>query len=365
MIAIDRRYIRYFDWISFFLMLILSIIGLAFVLSATYRVEQPRSLFFNKQLFGIVSGIVLYLGCCFVDYRSHQRWGYFLFLITLILLIVTIIKGSIGLGAQRWFSLGIIKFQPSELAKVFFPAFATYYLTMAEQSTKLKKFSVLLSFLTISTLLIRKQPDLGTALIILFSGLALLWGAGLSRVFFIWCCCISILAAPLLWRCLKPYQKKRIAVFLGEGDPARERYQIEQSKIAIGSGGLTGKGFLQGTQNKLFFLPEGRTDFIFSVICEEWGFIGALLILLLYSLLFLRLLYIIFTIPNLFAQLFALGLILPIVFSTIINIAMVIGLLPVVGIPLPFLSYGISHIWISFLSLGIVNSIAMRRFYRV
>lgn len=362
---IDRRYIRYFDWVSFFLILVLCAIGLAFVLSATYKVEQPRSLFFNKQLFGIISGLILYLGCCCIDYRSHQRWGYFLYLITLVLLVVTIIKGSIGLGAQRWFSLGIIKFQPSELAKLFFPAFATYYLSIDEQSSKFKKFSIVLGFLSIGALLVRKQPDLGTALIILFSGLVLLWGAGLSRIFFISCCCISLMAAPLLWSCLKPYQKKRIAVFLGDGDPARERYQIEQSIIAIGSGGLLGKGFLQGTQNKLLFLPEGRTDFIFSVLCEEWGFIGALIIIVVYLLLFLRLIYIIFTIPSLFAQLFALGLLLPIVISTIINIAMVIGFLPVVGIPLPFLSYGISHIWISFLSLGIINSIAMRRFYRV
>lgn len=362
MLMIDQRSIRNFDWITFFLVLFLSAIGLAFVLSATYKIEQPYSLFFNKQLFGIISGIFLYGMASVIDYRSHQRWGYFLYLMTLVLLVITIIKGSIGMGAQRWISLGIVKFQPSELAKLFFPAFFTYYLSLQQLVTR-KQFAILLSALMIGVLLVRKQPDLGTALIILFSGLLLLWLAGLSRTFFYWCIGLSLLATPLLWHCLKPYQKKRIAVFLGDGDAVRERYQIEQSTIAIGSGGLLGKGFLKGTQNKLSFLPEGRTDFIFSVICEEVGFIGALILLILYSLLFLRLLYIVISIPIFYTQLFALGLILPIILSTIINIAMVMGLLPVVGIPLPFLSYGISHIWITFVSLGIVNSITMQRFY--
>src|SRR5262249_48895149 len=143
----------------------------------------------------------------------------------------------------------------------------------------------------------------------------------------------------------------------------KERYQIEQSRIAIGSGGLAGKGFLNGTQNKFQFLPESRTDFIFAVICEEWGFLGALIVIFLYAALFIRLFYVISTIKNVFAQLLAIGLIIHIVLSTLINMSMVVGLMPIVGIPLPFLSYGISNLWICFASLGWFNSIAMRRFY--
>ncbi len=217
--------------------------------------------------------------------------------------------------------------------------------------------------LLISFLLILKQPDLGTALIVLFSGILLLWLAGINRKFFTIAFMGCVLAAPLLWHCLKPYQKNRIMVFLGQGDSRKERYQIEQSRIAVGSGGLAGKGFLNGTQNKFMFLPESRTDFIFAVICEEWGFLGALILIGLYLTLFIRLFYVIATIKNFYAQLLATGLIIHIVFSTLINMCMVIGLLPIVGIPLPFISYGVSNLWISFASLGWLNSIATRRFY--
>src|SRR5581483_5040624 len=174
----------------------------------------------------------------------------------------------------------------------------------------------------------------------------------IGKRFFIYCFCFSLLGAPILYKLLRPYQRKRIEVFLGQGDKKKERYQIEQAKIAIGSGGLWGKGFLQGTQNKFMFLPESRTDSIFAVICEEWGFVGALSLLLLYLLLFIRFLYVVATIKNFFAQLLAYGLIIHIIISTIINIGMVCGLLPIVGIPLPFMSYGISHIWITFMSVG-------------
>jgi rod shape determining protein RodA len=152
-------------------------------------------------------------------------------------------------------------------------------------------------------------------------------------------------------------------VFLGEGDARKERYQIEQSYIAVGSGGLCGKGFLKGTQNTLQFLPESRTDFIFAVVCEEWGFLGALIILWLYLLLFYRFLTIIGTIKDFYAQLLAVGLIIHIIISTFMNIGMALGLLPIVGIQLPFMSYGVTYLWITFASLGWFNSIAMRRFY--
>ncbi|HSW73922.1 MAG TPA: FtsW/RodA/SpoVE family cell cycle protein, partial [Candidatus Limnocylindria bacterium] len=201
------------------------------------------------------------------------------------------------------------------------------------------------------------------ALTILFSGMVMLWLAGLSHRFFLTIALVCTVAAPALWYSLKDYQKQRIMVFMGYGDARKERYQIEQSAIAIGSGGLTGKGFLNGTQNKFHFLPESRTDFIFSVIAEETGFVGALLLLCIYALLFWRMLAIIMTIKAPLLQLLAIGLILHIVFSTIINVGMVIGLLPVVGIPLPLVSYGLSNLWVTLATLGWFNGIAMRRFY--
>ncbi|MBY0109812.1 MAG: rod shape-determining protein RodA [Candidatus Babeliaceae bacterium] len=363
MLNLDRRSLRFFDWQSLFITFILTLIGLCVVLSATYTPEEPYSLFFKKQLFGILSGFLLYILFCSVDYRILTRWGFFIYFVVIALLLFTMIKGSIGMGAQRWVSLGFIKFQPSELAKLFFPAFFVYYLTSEKKQLKtLFDFLPILITIMVSILLILKQPDLGTALIILFTGGLLLYMAGLSRKFFLIVFCICAASGPLLWHFLKPYQRQRILTFLGEGDSRKERYQIEQSCIAIGSGGLWGKGYLHGTQNRLRFLPEGRTDFIFSVLCEEFGFIGALFAITLYCLLFYRFFLLLLSLEQGLTQLLALGLMSHIIFSTIVNISMVLGLLPVVGIPLPLMSYGITHSWITLASLGWLNGIAARRF---
>lgn len=346
-------------------MIIFSCVGLLFVFSATYKIDIPYSLFFKKQALGIASGFVIYFIFSCIDYRTLERIGYFLYFAVIIILIITLIKGSIGLGGRRWIDLKLFKFQPSELAKLFFPPFFTYYIQSEKDSWKLefKDYMPLLGMLLFSFLLIAKQPDLGTALIITFTGFTMLWLARIDWKFFLSLILILSISSPILWKCLRPYQKKRIEVFFGAGDSRKERYQIEQSKIAIGSGGLVGKGFLKGTQNKLMFLPEGRTDFIFSVLCEETGFTGALAIIILYFLMFFRFFYVISTMKGFFVQLLATGLVMHIIFATIINISMVIGMLPIVGIPLPFMSYGVSHLWITFATLGFFNSIAMRRFY--
>ena len=202
---------------------------------------------------------------------------------------------------------------------------------------------------------------MGSALLILFFGLTVLWVAGLSRRFFVIGMCMFLISAPLAYQHLKPYQKRRILTLFGYGSAHNERYQIEQSKIAIGSGGIYGKGFMKGTQNKLGFLPEDHTDFIFSVVCEEWGLIGALFVIGLFCLLFSRLLFMIMGLPMLFEQLLALGLLMPILYSTLINIGMVLGILPTVGIPLPFLTYGLTHTWITLINFGLLHNIALRR----
>jgi len=367
MIAVNKRFFRHFDWISFCLMVTLALLGALFIFSTTYKPEQPFSLFFKKQLFGIVAGIILYMIGSLIDYRVWMRVGYFLYLATIGLLVFTIIKGSIGMGAQRWINLFFFRVQPSELIKLLFPAFVAYYLHTHKntESFSFKHFIPLIATIGVSLLLIVKQPDLGTALIILFSSIILLWLAGINKKFFLYGFLIALVSAPISWRFLKEYQKKRIYTFLGQGKSRKERYQIEQSHIAIGSGGLLGKGLLQGTQNRLLFLPESRTDFIFSVLCEERGFIGAFFALLLYLLLFLRLLFFTSTLQKPIMQLFAIGLVIHIMLSTIINIAMVTGLLPIVGIPLPFMSYGLSNLWVNFISLGWFQSIVMQRTYIV
>jgi rod shape determining protein RodA len=365
MLFISKRFIRYYDWISFFLVLAIALIGITFVYSATFKhCAVDISIFFKKQLFGLLSGICIYFFCSMLDYRTVCRVGFFLYFASIGVLIFTMLKGSMGMGAQRWIDVGLFKFQPSELSKLFFPMFITYYFLNDKEVTRPPQRAFIIPFLIMlfSALLVLKQPDLGTSLILLFSGSVMFWFIGLSKKFFITLGIILLITTPISWQFLKTYQKKRILVFLGYGDSQKERYQIEQSKIAVGSGGFFGKGFLQGTQNKLSFLPESRTDFIFSVICEEIGLAGASFLLFLYFLLFFRLFLMISSLTTFYPLLLCLGLIMHIIFSTIINIGMVLDLLPVVGIPLPFASYGITHLWIGFASLGCINSITSQRY---
>lgn len=353
---------RKFDWTSFYLILTISIMGLLFIFSATYKPDAPFSIYFKKQLFGIISGALFYIFFSFIDHRQLMRFGYFFYFIIIGVLIFTMVKGSVAMGGRRWINLGFIKWQPSEMAKLLFPAFAAYFLHTQKNdfNFKFKDFIPTIIILLLSSVLILKQPDLGTALIVLFSGMIILWIAGLNKKFFIALAAITIFLAPISWKMLKDYQKKRILVFLGQGESRKERYQIEQSEIAIGSGGLFGKGYLKGTQNKLSFLPESRTDFIFSVLCEEAGFFGALLLIILYILLFLRLFLTIIQIESPVIQIFGLGIILHIFLSVLINMFMVTGLAPVVGIPLPLFSYGLTNLWIIFISFGWINSIKMQ-----
>jgi len=367
MFLLNKRFFRHFDWVTFFLLVTLSLLGLLFIFSATYKPSAPFSIFFKKQLFGIVAGIFLYLFVSLIDYRVWMRLGYFLYIVSVGLLIFTLVKGSIGMGAQRWIDLFFFKLQTAELVKLLFPAFFAHYLQTHKNTERIKfrHFIPVIFSLGISTFLILKQPDLGTALVFLLSGFLLLWLAGISKKFFIYGGLIFLISAPLSWNLLKEYQKKRITTFLGQGKSEKERYQLEQSHIAIGSGGMLGKGLLQGTQNRLLFLPESRTDFIFSVLCEELGFIGALFVLLLYLMLFLRLFSFIKTMQTPVMQLFGAGLIIHIILSTIINLFMVTGLLPIVGIPLPLMSYGLSNLWITFISLGWFHSISTQRTYVV
>jgi rod shape determining protein RodA len=365
MAVFDRRYVKNFDWLSFLLITTLACIGLMSVFSATYKMDAPYSTFFKKQLFGTLSGIGIYFLCCSVDYRKILQWGYIGYILVIGLLIFTLIKGTIGMGGQRWLGIGALHIQPSELVKLFFPAFLTYYFYTRRDyfENTWYDFIPILIPLCVSTILVLKQPDLGTAIVLFASGLITLWLAGLNKKFFIYGTLSAILAMPIMWHMLKPYQKTRVMVFLGQGNTHKERYQIEQAKIAIGSGGISGKGFLQGTQNKLRFIPEGRTDFIFAVLCEEQGFVGACCVIILYILLFMRLLGVVQTIKPPDTKLFAAGLIIPLILSALINICMVLGLLPIVGIPLPFMTYGISHTWTTFASLGVFAGITVRRCY--
>lgn len=344
-------------------MLFIATCGLIFILSATYVTQQPFSSFFIKQCLGLCCGILIYFLCLIPDYRTLMQWGYAAYFGIITLLVFTLIKGSIGMGGKRWLNLIFFKFQPSELAKFLFPTYMVNYLHTHKKTVinSFELFIPLLTMLSISFILIQKQPDLGTALIILGSGLILCWLAGLDKKFFLYAFLIALFMSPLIWSVvLHDYQKNRIVVFFGQGNQKKEGYQIDQARIAIGSGGLWGKGLFNGTQNRLRFLPESRTDFIFAVLCEEWGLLGAIIIIFCYILFFFRSFFLITTLKDVYAQLFATGLLLPILMATIINIGMVLGIFPIVGIPLPLMSYGLSNLWITLACLGVFQNIMIR-----
>lgn len=359
--SLSYRSARKVDLPLLFLSIILLTIGLMFVFSATYLPEQPYSLFIKKQLLGAVIGVLIFLFFSLVNYHTIIKYGYFAYFILIGLLAFTIIKGSIGMGAQRWINLGFFKLQPSELCKLLFPTYLGYFIyTAPSHELFLKDFLKTVSMLLISYLLILKQPDLGTTILVAASASLLLYAAKFKRIYLKSTAIVACITLPFGWYILKPYQKQRILVFFGQGQSNNERYHIEQSIIAIGSGGLTGKGFMQGTQNILQFLPESRTDFIFAVIAEELGFIGASTILLLYLLLIFRLLYMIIQVKNHYACIIMFGLTAHILFSIYINIGMTTGMLPVVGIPLTLISYGLTNLWVALASLGLCSGIYMQ-----
>jgi rod shape determining protein RodA len=263
------------------------------------------------------------------------------------------------MGGKRWLNLFFFKFQPSELAKISVPISLLYYLfyyCIPNKITLYNWFIMLFNIFGVG-LLIMKQPDLGTSLIIIISNLAILFIMGLpKRIIFggIFFFCIS---CPILWDHLHDYQKKRVLVFLGYGSVHKERYQLEQSKIAVGSGGLYGKGFLKGTQKNLHFLPENRTDFIFAVLAEEFGFLGVCIIIFFYFILFLFFFFQSRHIRDEYGYLLYQAMLFPFLLGIIFNISMIVGLLPVVGVPLPLMSYGITHVWSTAILFGIALNI--------
>lgn len=359
---LDRRSILNFDWILFLTVMAISLIGLVTVYSAA----AP---FCIKQMIWIAIGIIAFFFILSIDYRKIGNYSYTLYGLSIFLLVLVLFIGKSGIGAQRWFSLGPISFQPSELVKLILILALARFLSEERKRPLTIKHLLLpgFFFLLLPLILLLKQPDLGTALLIMVVFITMILIAGLSWRSFLFLILPSILTSPvwgrLLWGSLKDYQKNRILVFLNpDVDPLGVSYHIAQSKIAIGSGRLFGKGYLAGTQGQLRFLPERHTDFIFSVFAEEWGFLGSLILLLLYLFLILWGIEIANKAKDRLGSLMAIGVVSMISFYVIVNIGMTVGLMPVVGIPLPFLSYGGTSIVTAFMSIGILMNVKMRRF---
>ncbi len=347
------------------LLTLITCIGILMLYSAANGSLYPWGI---KQIgrFGI--GFIMMLLVSITDIRQWFSKAYTLYFASLFLLLAVELLGFVGMGAQRWIDLYAFNLQPSELMRVCLVlALARYFHGCTIQEVGQFKTLILpLFMILIPTLLATRQPDLGTAGILILSGAALFFVAGVRVWKFIVAGVCVLSAAPILWSLLHPYQQKRILTFLNpESDPMNTGYHIMQSKIALGSGGLWGKGFLQGSQSHLNFLPEKQTDFIFTMFCEEFGLIGAILLLFLYTLVILYNFNVALTSRTQFGRLVAIGLATTFFLYVFINTAMVMGLIPVVGIPLPLISYGGTAMITLLFGQGLVFSVALHNDVRV
>jgi len=272
---------------------------------------------------------------------TMARWSIGLHILGILLLVAVIYYGDIGKGAKRWLDIGILSFQPSELMKLSVPLVIAYYLSDKSLPPNILRIVTVFVFIFVPVFLIAKQPDLGTALLVAAAGLSVLFVSGISQRLLASLGVMASAAAPFLWYFMHDYQKRRVLTFLNpESDPLGAGYHIIQSKIAIGSGGLYGKGWLNGTQSHLEFLPERSTDFIFAVLCEEFGMLGVLFLICIYMFIILRCLYIATQSQHTFGKLLASGITLTFFVYIFVNMGMVSGQLPVVGVPLPLISHG-------------------------
>lgn len=368
--------LSHFDWLLFGIAVVLSLLGILTIYSATRSPDYQEALlseghgpdFFKRQIIWLFAGVALFFGILFIDYQWFKRFAYVLYGISIFLLILVLIIGKKSMGASRWISLGFFSFQPTDLFKIaFLIALASYLHDIKTRLTAKIIFKIFFLFVLLPVLLIFKQPDLGSAGIIFIAFLCVVLIYGAESRFLKLAMIIGLISLPFLWpvfwESLKDYQKNRIQAFLSEEvDPAGIGYHIKQSKIAIGSGGLFGKGYLKGTQGPLRFLPERHTDFVFSAFAEEWGFIGAVIVLTLYILYILRGFDTAKRARDNFGRYLAAGISMLIGLYVFINIGMSLGLTPVVGIPLPFMSYGGSAMVTNFILTGILVNIRMRRF---
>ena len=354
--------------IDYFLILIIISIGAISVL-AIYSTESGNFSYYTKNhLVRLCSFFSLFLFLSFIRISFWYRYAYIFYIFGLILLIFVIFFGISASGSKRWINLFVINLQPSELMKIaIIVSFARYYHRI--QSTDIESLKFLIQpliLLIFPCYLVISQPDLGTSILIAGSGVVVIWLAGLNIKYFIYSGLLLIVSFPFAVSVLKPYQKSRILTFFNpDRDPLGAGYQIIQSKIAIGSGGLYGKGYLKGTQSYLEFLPEKHTDFIFTLFSEEFGFVGSIVLIFLYVLLIYRIIRIGFTTRSFFSRLYCYGFASSLFIYIFVNIAMVVGLLPIVGAPLPIMSYGGSSMLSIMLGLSIVMSCKIYKDERV
>jgi rod shape determining protein RodA len=355
----SQRFARfYFDWTLFIGLLFLCAAGLVILYSASNQDKHVMT----GQILRFGGAFVLMFILAQIPPYQFKRFAPWIYGLGILLLIVVLGAGAISKGAQRWLSVGLFRFQPSEIMKLAVPLMLSWYLSEHPLPPRAKVLGIALVLMIVPAILTAKQPDLGTALLIMASGTGVILLSGIRwRTVFLFLLIICSIA-PLIWHHMHDYQRERVLTFLHpESDPLGSGYHIIQSKIAIGSGGVFGKGYLNGTQAHLKFLPEHATDFIFAVVGEETGLIGGLILIGLYVVLIARGFHISFHAQDTFSRLLSGSISLTFFFSMFINIGMVTGILPVVGLPLPLVSYGGTSMVTLIAGFGILMSIHTHR----
>ena len=366
MTAMDRRLLTHANWSLLGFTVILFLIGVANLYSASgVRMDDGIMIapFYQKQLLWGLVGLVCMAACTMFEYRHLRALALPVFVLSIILLAMVPVAGKTVYGAKRWLDFGLFNLQPSEIAKITTLLMGASLLSRYKESLKWRDLVFLLVILAIPCAFIFFQPDLGTTLLLLALLACMILYHGVRAYVFKTCCLILPLTLPMSWFIMKDYQKERILTFL---DPSRDLqgagYHITQSQIAIGSGQMWGKGFQGGTQSLLRFLPEKHTDFAVAVFSEEWGFLGCLVLLILFCCFFLCIIYTIRNAKDSFGSILCAGVFFYFFWQILINIGMVVGLMPVVGVPLPFISYGGTATIVNFIMLGLVMNVSMRRF---
>jgi len=351
--------LRDFDWVMFLLTILLVSYGILVIYSTT--TTGVISEITKNQIIFAGAGLVLFIIFTFVNYRSFKGMAFYFYLLTLILLTIVLVIGRSAHGAVRWLNIGFFQLQPSEFAKILIIIVLAKFFSSRSKETGMKTLLLSAAYLAIPVLLVVAQPDLGTALVFVAIWLGMVLVSNIKKIYILILGGVSLSFMPIIWFFLRDYQKERIATFLNPGaDPLGTGYNILQSIIATGSGRLFGRGLGYGYQSQLKFLPIQHSDFIFAVLAEELGFIGALVLLALFFVLIIRILRIAFRSSDNFGMFLGIGVFTMIIFQTLVNIGMNMGIMPVAGVPLPLISAGGSSLIAVFVALGILESIALR-----
>lgn len=363
----DRRLLEEFDWVLLLTVITICMVGLISIYSASYSygTETP---YFQKQIVWFMLGLIAMAVVTMIDYRFLEKLSPLLYIVSIILLLFVLFHGTGGPGTRvhRWIKLGPFFIQPSEFVKYVLVLFLAYHFNESRRigSLGLKEIVFPLIVTLIPFALILNQPDLGTAMLLLFVLIPIIFLVGVRLKLILFAAVLGFVSVPFAWVfLLKPYQQNRFITFFNPDlDPLGKGYQIIQSKISVGSGQFWGKGYLMGTQARLNFLPARHTDFIFSVFTEEWGFLGGTLLVGLYLFLILWCLRHVGKTKDRSGTVLTLGVTIIFALQIIVNIGMVLGLLPIVGMPLPFMSYGGSALLSQMIGVGLILNVRMRRY---